>query len=279
MIKQGEIKIKVEKVSVSGKGAIILTGPSSCGKGEVANGLRRFLDLPKSKHLSMGDMLRSTIHKARTESDFRNRLSSVYGIQDKVSIFDEKHNEKSLIEKTDRYQNALKVKYGDFVSQLDWLEFCVQNGLLIPDLWTINIINAAFESEESLKEQIFIIDGYPRTVQAAEALMKTFKSLDIPIIKVIHLSITKDEMMKRAMGRNRQDDQRESLERRYQFYVENVQPSIDYLKATLGSSYVSLIDAHQPIYKDEGFDLNASIEKVTVDVVNALGLPKYLMTL
>ncbi|MBN2795193.1 MAG: nucleoside monophosphate kinase [Clostridia bacterium] len=279
MIKQGEIKIKVEQVSVSGRGAIILTGPSSCGKGEVANGLRRFLDLPKTKHLSMGDMLRSTIYKARNDANFRNRLSTIYQIQDQISIFDEAYNDANLISKTDRYLSVLKDQYGSFVSQLDWLEFCVQNGLLIPDQWTINIINAAFESEATLKDEIFIIDGYPRTVQAAEALLKTFENLDIPIIKVVHLSITKDEMIKRAMGRNRQDDQKESLERRYQFYVENVQPSIDYLKATLGSSYVSLIDAHQPIYIDSQFDLSASIDKVTLDVVNALGLPKYLISL
>ena len=65
-----KIRIKVERVSVEGSGVIILTGPSSCGKGEIAKELRRFLSIPKERHLSMGDILRHTIHKARHEESF-----------------------------------------------------------------------------------------------------------------------------------------------------------------------------------------------------------------
>ena len=113
---------------------------------------------------------------------------------------------------------------------MDWLEYCVTEGLLVPDEWTINIINATFEDSEEFQKEIFILDGYPRTIKAAEELLNTFVKFSIPIIKVIHLSISKDEMIRRALGRKRFDDKKDSLERRYQFYIENVQPSIDYLK-------------------------------------------------
>ena len=233
-VSHGHIKIQVEKVIVEGSGAIILTGPSSCGKGEIAKELRKFLDLPERKHLSMGDILRLTIKRAREDHLFKSVLTDVYHIRDDVSIFDENYNAYEMIEKASKYSQELKQLYGNDheVTQLDWLEYCVSNGLLIPDDWTVNIINATFETSPELQSDIFILDGYPRTVKAAEELINTFTRLEIPIIKVIHLSITKDEMIKRATGRNRMDDQLESLERRYQFYVENVQPSIDYLKTS-----------------------------------------------
>lgn len=279
-VSEGKKRIKVKKVAVDGKGAILLTGPSSCGKGEIAKELRGFLNLPETRHLSMGDILRSTIKKAKNDNLFKEKLSVQYGIDEKISIFDLKYNGKNLILKVSKYKKELYDLYGEssLISQFDWLEFCVSNGLLIPDKWTINIINATFETSKELQNKIFILDGYPRTKNAAKELIKTFIRFNIPIIKVIHLSITKTEMMRRAKGRNRLDDQSESLERRYQFYVDNVQPSIDYLKTELGSERVVLIDAHQPVYDSKGkIILHMSIERVTIDVLSALGLPKYLL--
>ncbi len=277
----GNIKIIVQKVLVEGCGAIILTGPSSCGKGEIAKDLRKFLSIPQERHLSMGNILRMTIKKARMDEDFRNRLSAEYEISDKISIFKEKSNS-AIYAKARKHENELKSFYGDkpTISQLDWLEFCVKNGLLVPDKWTVNIINATFQSSEEFKNQIFILDGYPRTIKAAEELMSTFTAFNIPIIKVIHLSITKNEMIKRALGRKRLDDKKDSLERRYQFYIENVQPSIDYLKLRLGLNKVALIDAHQPVYNDgDIIDIENSIKQVTLNVLNALGLPSYLLNM
>lgn len=282
LVKHGEIKIIVQNVLVEGRGAIILTGPSSCGKGEIAKELRKFLGIPSQRHLSMGDILRNTIVKARTDYDFKQILGEDYNIHDEISVFDITRNENDLTHKAEKYRDELKEMYSNnkIISQLDWLEFCVANGLLIPDEWTVNIINATFESSEDLRNSIFILDGYPRTIEAARALIETFVRFDIPVVKVIHLSITKDEMIKRALGRNRMDDDVISLERRYQFYVENVQPSIDYLKDHLGSSKVTLIDAHQPVYDISGrFIIEDSIKRVVRDVLNSLGLPEYLLDL
>lgn len=279
-IDSGNINIIVQKVLVEGCGAIILTGPSSCGKGQIANELRNFLSIPKERHLSMGDILRTTIKKARSDADFRDRLSDKYKISDNISIFDHDENKEELILKAKKYEEKLTSFYCDtgIISQLDWLEFCVMEGLLVPDEWTVNLINATFEYYDEFQKEIFILDGYPRTTKAAEELINTFKTFNIPIIKVIHLSITKEEMIRRALNRKRFDDNRESLERRYQFYVENVQPSIDFLKLRLGSSKVTLIDAHQPAYNDVGdVDIERSIKQVTLSVLQSLGLPRYLL--
>lgn len=276
----GNIKIIVQRVVAEGCGAILLTGPSSCGKGEIAKELRSFLSIPKERHLSMGDILRRTIRKAREDEAFRDRLATAYNISDKISVFEESGNRVENISKAIKHKKELILFYEGraIISQLDWLEFCVIEGLLVPDEWTVSIINATFEDSEEFQKEIFILDGYPRTIKAAEDLLNTFAKFNIPIIKVIHLSISKDEMIKRALGRKRLDDKKDSLERRYQFYIEHVQPSIDYLKVRLGSPKVTLIDAHQPVYNQLGIiDIEKSIKQVTLNVLQSLGLPSYLL--
>ncbi len=283
IVPDGEIKIIVEKVRVEGNGVILLTGPSSCGKGEIARYLSKFLSIPEDRRLSMGGLLRRTIDKGKIDEEFRNKLDSEYGINNKVSIFDESLNKIEAINKAKEHTKELEGFYhkeSSLITQLDWLEFCVSKGLLVPDEWTVRIIDAIFESSPELQSGVFILDGYPRTTAAAESLLKTFSKLNIPIIKVLHLSITKQEMKSRALNRKRLDDNDEALERRYQFYVDKVQPCIDYLKKCLGSNKVALIDAHQPIYNRDGsMDVAASIQEVTLDVMSALGLPGCLFNL
>lgn len=279
----GKINIIVEKVRVDGRGVILLTGPSGCGKGEIAKALCKFLSIPEERHLSMGDILRKTIIKARVDKEFRDVLAQKYGISDKISIFDEDINKIEIVKKAVSYKQEvitfLKLEK-DFISQIDWLEFCVGNGLLVPDELTDKIIEALFEGSPELQCGILILDGYPRTVAAAEALMNTFNKLHIPIIKVLHLFITKEQMKLRGLGRNRMDDNAESLERRYLFYIEKVQPCIDFLKNYLGTKAVSLIDAHQPVIGGDGqANIEASIDKVVVSVMDELGLPSYLLDL
>ncbi len=281
--REGHIKISVKQVGVEGEGAILLTGPSSCGKGEIANGLCRFLSMPSQLHVSMGELLRSTVQTARNDPGFRERLGSQYGISDEVPVLKAETSTHDLIQKIKRHQPVFGDRFGSDpgqISQLDWLDYCVSEGLLIPDDWTERIIDVRLRDSTDLRNRIFILDGYPRTTEAAQRLLSTFAELGIGVIKVIHLSITKDEMKARAGGRGRRDDTDEVLERRYQFYVEHVQPCIDYLKAELGTTHVALVDAHQPVFRGDGsLDLERSIRAVTSSVLEALGLPRFLLDL
>ena len=105
--------------------------------------------------------------------------------------------------------------------------------------------------------------------------------MEVPILKVLHLSISKDEMRVRAGKRGRADDNADALNSRFDFYVENVQPSIDYIKTELGGSKVSLIDAHQPVFIEENgerkFHLKHSIDNVASTSLRALGVPRVIV--
>lgn len=277
------IKVIVEKVRIEGNGVIILTGPSGCGKGEIGSALCKFLSLPKERHLSMGSILRQTIINAEKDEKFKTALSEKYNISDSISIFDMENNKNEIITKAEKHKATIKSSLSlkdNFISQFHWLKYCVKNGLLIPDEWTIKIINAMLENSSEFHKGIFILDGYPRTVTAAEELLNSLNTLNIPVIKVLHLFITKEEMKIRALNRNRMDDTLDCLERRYQFYIEKVQPSIDYMKKRLGTDKISLIDAHQPIINQNNkIDIKASINQVVLSVLETLGLPKFLFDL
>lgn len=276
----GNINIAVEKVHIEGKGVILLTGPSGCGKGEIAKALRRFLSLPEDRLLSMGNILRNTIIRADENFDFRMKLDNDYNISDTISIFNTKKNRDDIIKKAIEHREEFCAFIGsskETYSQLDWLKFCVLNGLLIPDEWTFKIVEALFQSDPELRDGIVILDGYPRTVGAAKHLLESFERMQIPIIKVLHLFISKEQMRYRALNRNRPDDSVESLERRYQFYIDKVQPCIDYFKTCLGNDIVAIIDAHQPVYLNGQMDVDASIYQVVISVMKALGLPNYVL--
>jgi len=268
----------VTAVRARGRGIIILSGPSSCGKGAIARALRKTLQLPQDDHISMGDALRSTVERARANPAFRDRLGESFGIWPERLIFDPAQNEASVVAKARSYEVELLDRFGTEPSQLDWLEYCVTAGLLVPDAWSEHIIEGVITERASQHEAVIILDGYPRTEAAARHVLALSDRLDIPIIKVIHLSVSKTEMQNRALGRKRSDDTPEMLERRYQFYVDHVQPSVELLKAHLGSKSVSLIDAHQPEYRNDGsLDLDQSVRNVANRVLMALGVSRHIL--
>jgi adenylate kinase family enzyme len=88
-------------------------------------------------------------------------------------------------------------------------------------------------------------------------------------------------MLHRAGLRGRVDDDEQSLLKRYEFYIENVQPSVDYLKEQLGTDAIALIDAHQPHYEgkdsERAFDLQHSIDNVVRSALRGLGVPRFVI--
>lgn len=278
---------KVEKISLRGPGVVILTGPSSCGKGEVAAALSQVMSIPSQNHLSMGEILRTTVTQARENAEFAELLATRYQISSANNIFDCIDTTPELSVKVHKHLPRLEVYFrrqgmANFVSQLDWLEYCTMNGLLVPDRWTQSFIAAHIEHEKRFRVEPFIIDGYPRTVAAAEHLLGFLKQQGIPVIRVLHLSISKQEMISRAAGRGRGDDSRDALLSRFQFYIEHVQPSVDYMKTVLGHEAIALIDAHQPVYLEgpdgeRHLDLPRSITRVAAVALRSLGVPRVIV--
>lgn len=135
----------------------------------------------------------------------------------------------------------------------------MEAGKLISDEIVLNLLKSKIESSGVSSK--FIFDGYPRTINQAESLSKLANELDFKLDCVIYLDIDELTAMKRAVGRvscpscgrgynnyeeglmpkekdlcddckvpltSRSDDNEETFKERFQTYLSNTKPLLDY---------------------------------------------------
>jgi adenylate kinase len=72
----------------------------------------------------------------------------------------------------------------------------------------------------------FVLDGYPRTLAQAEALLSSVGGDGLDA--VINLDVPLDEVTERMKSRGREDDTDEAIERRLSLYEQETRPVLDY---------------------------------------------------
>lgn len=130
------------------------------------------------------------------------------------------------------------------------------SGKLMPDEETNKLVAKAMENEMSADKHV-IFDGYPRTVLQSKFFEEKMQAHKRENIKIIYIELSEREAMKRNLLRGRADDTEEGLKKRFDEYVNNVVPAMNYFKDK--SSYA--------IYTING---EQSIEDVHKDIINAL---------
>ena len=101
----------------------------------------------------------------------------------------------------------------------------MDKGDLVPDEIMIGIVNDALADE---MEKGFILDGFPRTVEQAEALSAIFDELKMNSVLVINLIADENEIIDRLLKRGRSDDTRETIMNRLKIYFESTKPVKDF---------------------------------------------------
>lgn len=101
----------------------------------------------------------------------------------------------------------------------------MDKGDLVPDEIMIGIVNDALAEE---MDKGFILDGFPRTLEQAQALDRIFKDKDFNDTKVISLTANDEEIIRRLMGRGRSDDTEEAIKNRLDVYNNSTAPVLDY---------------------------------------------------
>jgi Adenylate kinase (EC 2.7.4.3) len=108
----------------------------------------------------------------------------------------------------------------------------IDNGKLVPDEVVIGMINNAMNVHSGIKGLIF--DGFPRTIQQAEALDMLLINRDTEIHKVILLEVEESELIKRLVKRGEQsgrsDDNAETIQKRIVEYKLKTEPVAAYYK-------------------------------------------------
>jgi adenylate kinase len=150
---------------------------------------------------------------------------------------------------------------------------CMESGKLVPDEVTIGIVRERLAKEDC--KNGFILDGFPRTVEQADALKGILAELGKGLTKVLNINVAAGELISRAVGRRickgcgatyhveynapkvegvcdvcggelyqRGDDTAETMTNRLNVYVQSTRPLIEYYKAT---GIYAEVDGSQPI--------------------------------
>lgn len=74
----------------------------------------------------------------------------------------------------------------------------------------------------------FLLDGFPRNLNQAEALDELLAGLSKPIDKVVHFDVPFDIIKARLLSRGRSDDNEETIEKRRKVYESETTPLINF---------------------------------------------------
>ncbi len=108
----------------------------------------------------------------------------------------------------------------------------ITNGQLIPDELMIEILAKTYDAQPAGKGVIF--DGFPRTIAQAEALKKMLKErghdLGIMIELVVEEDILMFRLLRRAQEQGREDDNEETIKKRFAVYQNQTAPLIEWFE-------------------------------------------------
>ena len=160
----------------------------------------------------------------------------------------------------------------------------MNKGLLVPDELVVDLVKDRL-SKEDCKEG-FLLDGFPRTMEQAEALDNVLSKMNKELDKAVNIHVDEEILVERIVGRRicrdckatyhvkfnppkvegvcdkcggelyqRDDDKEETVEKRIKVYNEQTQPLIDYYSS-----------------KDLLLNINGEqeIQKVLEDIINNL---------
>ena len=161
---------------------------------------------------------------------------------------------------------------------------CMDSGKLVPDEVTIGIVKERLAKDDC--KQGFILDGFPRTVEQADALNGILAELGMKLTRVLNIHVPAEDLIERAIGRRickkcgatyhvkfnptksdgvcdncggelyqRKDDNEETMKNRLSVYEASTKPLIDYYAK---AGIYTEIDGRRPI------------EKVTEELVSVL---------
>lgn len=121
----------------------------------------------------------------------------------------------------------------------------LDSGDLVPDDLVLSLImdrvTAAAEQSGG-----YVLDGFPRTLAQAKAAAEMVSETPAQAQAVVYLDAPQDVVLARISGRgeNRADDSEKVARHRFEVYVENTKPLVDYYT---GRGIVIKVDAARPV--------------------------------
>jgi len=103
-------------------------------------------------------------------------------------------------------------------------------GDLVPDELVIAMVMERLAEDDC--EAGFVLDGFPRTVNQAEALDRQLARQGTPLEAALSFDVTEEELLRRLAGRaaaqHRADDAEQTIRHRLEVFAIKTRPLIDY---------------------------------------------------
>lgn len=110
----------------------------------------------------------------------------------------------------------------------------IDRGELIPDDVMCSVVKDRLNEADC--HAGFLLDGFPRTIPQAQALLEQGITLD----HVVVLEATTEEIVKRLLSRARKDDTEEVIRHRFEVYQQQTAPLIDFYRQKSSEGSVKL---------------------------------------
>jgi len=104
-------------------------------------------------------------------------------------------------------------------------------GDLVPSELTNQLVDDRLNSTDVADG--FILDGYPRAVEQAQALHEMLQRRGTDIDAVVEFRVSEDELLQRLKGRGRADDTDEVILNRMRVYRNETAPLLEYYREQL----------------------------------------------
>ncbi len=128
-------------------------------------------------------------------------------------------------------------------------------GDLVPSEITVDMVRARVAEPDAAKG--FILDGFPRSTDQADALKSILAELGASLDSVLSFVVDEDVVVERMLARGRADDSEEVIRNRLAVYTSETAPLLEYY-----GNEVTTIDAI------------GAVDEVHQRVLDALGVAK-----
>ncbi|MFA7193906.1 MAG: nucleoside monophosphate kinase [Candidatus Paceibacterota bacterium] len=134
-------------------------------------------------------------------------------------------------------------------------ETITSGGLLPVFLSVWNWTNAFFDELE--EDTHIVLDGSPRRQLELPVLESALDYLDYQDVHIISLDVPRELLVSRLLERERNDDDTTQIEKRLDWFMEEVQPMLDYY-------------SENPRYKFHDIDGSKSIEEIQNEILTKI---------
>jgi adenylate kinase len=118
----------------------------------------------------------------------------------------------------------------------------IERGDLVPDGAVMDMLRKPVVA--AAEAGGYVLDGFPRTVEQAEAAFSVVRKLGAEVQAAVHLDVPREELVRRLLARGRGSDDTEAvIEHRLQVYQDNTVPLLEYYA---GREWMFAVDGAQP---------------------------------